>query len=34
MELNIDKSFFNKVYIKDNNLFDYSKRFNCYYGGA
>ena len=34
IKLNIDLSIFNSSYIKDNNLFDYSQRWNIYYGGA
>lgn len=32
--LNIDEDMFNDIYIEDGNLFDYSHRFNFYYGGA
>ena len=34
IKLNIDKSIFNEAYIKDDNLYDYSHRFNVLYGGA
>ena len=32
INLNIDMNIFNDIYVKDNNLFDYSHRFNVYYG--
>ena len=34
LRLNIDKSIFNETYLENNNLFDYSHRFEIYYGGA
>ena len=32
MQLTLDKNIFNSAYLPY--VFDYSKRYNCYYGGA
>ena len=34
LSLNINDSIFNRVYINNGNLFDYTHRWNIYYGGA
>ena len=34
IQLNIDIKTFNKIYVKDGNLTDYSCRFEAYYGSA
>ena len=32
INLNIDIKTFNKIYVKDGNLTDYSRRFEVYFG--
>ena len=34
IQLNIDIKTFNKIYVKDGNLTDYSHRFEAYFGSA
>lgn len=34
LQLNINSNIFNPIYLDNDNLFDYSHRFNLYYGGA